>query len=132
MADTMQFDLVSPERKLASVEATSVQIPGMEGEMTAMPNHTAFLTTLRPGFVTVTNGADVTEFFVTGGFAEVSESGASVLAEHAVPKADVTADTLNGALAEAEEAVAIATADSAIGAAQRVNDIKTLIAQLGY
>ena len=39
MADTLQFDLVSPERKLASLEATSVQIPGMSGDFTAMPNH---------------------------------------------------------------------------------------------
>ena len=51
MADTLQFDLVSPERKLASVEATSVQIPGMDGDFTAMPNHAPFLTTLRPGVV---------------------------------------------------------------------------------
>ena len=51
MADTLQFDLVSPERKLASVAATSVQIPGMGGDFTAMPNHAPFLTTLRPGVV---------------------------------------------------------------------------------
>ena len=51
MADTLQFDLVSPERKLASVEATSVQIPGIGGDFTAMPNHAPFLTTLRPGVV---------------------------------------------------------------------------------
>ena len=49
MADTLQFDLVSPERKLASVAATSVQIPGIGGDFTAMPNHAPFLTTLRPG-----------------------------------------------------------------------------------
>ena len=53
MADTLQFDLVSPERKLASVEATSVQIPGIGGDFTAMPNHAPFLTTLRPGVVRV-------------------------------------------------------------------------------
>ena len=39
MAETLQFELVSPERKLASVEATAVQIPGMAGDFTAMPNH---------------------------------------------------------------------------------------------
>ena len=36
MADTMQFDLVSPERRLASMKVTSVQIPGADGDMTAM------------------------------------------------------------------------------------------------
>ena len=55
MADTLQFELVSPERKLASVAASAVTIPGIGGDFTAMPNHAPFLTTLRPGVVRVTN-----------------------------------------------------------------------------
>ena len=53
MADSLNFDLVSPERSLASFEATSVQIPGSEGDMTAMANHEPVLTTLRPGILSV-------------------------------------------------------------------------------
>ena len=49
MADTMQFDLVSPEKSLASLAAREVQIPGSEGDMTAMPDHAPTITTLRPG-----------------------------------------------------------------------------------
>ena len=49
MAATLQFDLVSPERKLASVAATEVQIPGTDGDLTAMAGHAATITTLRPG-----------------------------------------------------------------------------------
>ena len=49
MVDTLNFDLVSPERSVASFSATEVQIPGSEGEMTVMPNHALVLTTLRPG-----------------------------------------------------------------------------------
>ena len=51
MADTMQFDLVSPERRLVSGEAKSVQLPGYEGQLTAMPDHAPLITTLRPGVV---------------------------------------------------------------------------------
>ncbi|QRN79101.1 MAG: F0F1 ATP synthase subunit epsilon, partial [Nocardiopsis sp. BM-2018] len=47
MADTLQFDLVSPERMVVSVAARAVRIPGAEGDMTAMPGHTPALTTLR-------------------------------------------------------------------------------------
>ncbi len=132
MADTMTFDLVSPERKLASVEATSVNIPGMEGDMTAMPNHAAFLTTLRPGVVKVNNGNDVTEYVVTGGFAEVSAEGTSVLAEQAMPKAEATAEVLGGVLSAAEATLETAAEDGKTAAAQRVNDVKTLMAQLGH
>jgi F-type H+-transporting ATPase subunit epsilon len=132
MADTMTFDLVSPERKLASVEATSVNIPGMEGDMTAMPNHAAFLTTLRPGVVKVNNGNDVTEYVVTGGFAEISAEGTSVLAEQAMPLNEATADVLSGVLAAAEATLETAAEDGKTAAAQRVNDVKTLMAQLGH
>jgi F-type H+-transporting ATPase subunit epsilon len=131
MADTMTFDLVSPERKLASVEATSVNIPGMEGDLTAMPNHAAFLTTLRPGVVKVNNGNDVTEYVVTGGFAEISAEGTSVLAEQAMPKDEASAEVLGGVLAAAEAELEVAVEDTKTAAAQRVNDVKTLMAQLG-
>ena len=57
MADSLNFDLVSPERSLASFEATSVQIPGSEGDMTAMANHEPVLTTLRPGILSVSAAA---------------------------------------------------------------------------
>ena len=88
MAETMQFDLVSPERSLMSAQVKSVQIPGADGDMTAMPNHAPLITTLRPGILKVETDKGVEEFVVTGGFAEFGE-GLSVLAERAVPKADV-------------------------------------------
>ncbi|OUS04353.1 ATP synthase F1 subunit epsilon [Rhodobacterales bacterium 52_120_T64] len=132
MADTMTFDLVSPERKLASVEATSVNIPGMEGDLTAMPNHAAFLTTLRPGVVKVNNGSDVTEYVVTGGFAEISAEGTSVLAEQAMPLNEATAEVLGGVLSAAEATLETSAEDSKTAAAQRVNDVKTLMEQLGH
>ena len=131
MADTMQFDLVSPEAKLASETVDSVSIPGSEGDIVAMPDHAPFLTTLRPGFVTVTAGANVTEYLVTGGFAEISPEGASVLAEQAVIKADVTSDMLAASLAKAEEALSAAHDETIAAAAKQVNDIKTLTEQLG-
>ncbi|MDO7732626.1 MAG: F0F1 ATP synthase subunit epsilon, partial [Paracoccaceae bacterium] len=49
MAAAVQFDLVSPERRLASVQAVEVQIPGADGDMTAMEGHAPTITTLRPG-----------------------------------------------------------------------------------
>ena len=56
MADTLQFDLVSPERSLASLEASEVQIPGAEGDFTALPDHAPVITTLRPGVLRVVSG----------------------------------------------------------------------------
>ena len=103
MADTMQFDLVSPERSLMSTQVKSVQIPGADGDMTAMPNHAPLITTLRPGILTVETEKGTEEFVVTGGFAEVGE-GLSVLAERAVPKGDVDQAMYEAMVDEAQAA----------------------------
>jgi ATP synthase, F1 epsilon subunit (delta in mitochondria) len=104
MADTMQFDLVSPERKLMSAQASEVQIPGADGELTAMPGHSPLITTLRPGILKVTAGGQTTEFAVTGGFAEITPEGVSVLAERSLPKGEVTQPILDEWVAEAHKA----------------------------
>ncbi|MEO0681400.1 MAG: ATP synthase F1 subunit epsilon [Pseudomonadota bacterium] len=121
------YDLVSPERMLASGEADSVQIPGAEGDLTAMPNHAPFLTTLRPGVISVRSGSDSTDYVVTGGFAEISAESASVLAEEAVTTDEATDDWFAAKIAAAEAALEIAVGEEAkIIAAQRINDFRFL------
>lgn len=120
----LTFELVSPERKLASVEADAVTIPGVEGDMTAMPGHAPFLTTLRPGLVTVRSGSSETRYFVTGGFAEISQDVVSVLAELGVEAAEADAAFLDARIAEAERAVEDAPDDRKIAARQRLNDFR--------
>lgn len=103
MADTMQFDLVSPERSLASLQAAEVQIPGAEGDMTVLPNHAPVLTTLRPGVVKISGPEGDLEYVVTGGFVEISPEGVSVLAEQAHLGTDVKKEDLEGVLTFARE-----------------------------
>lgn len=130
MADKMQFDLVSPERKLASSEASMITIPGVEGDLSALPGHAPFLTTLRPGVVAVHDGG-VEEYVVTGGFAEISPESVTVLAEEARPKADVTADWLNAKIAAAETDLEEAADDAKAAVALRLNDFRGLPGLLG-
>jgi len=103
MAETIQFDLVSPERSLMSAQVVSVLIPGADGDLTAMPNHAPLITTLRPGVLRVETDKGIEEFVVTGGFAEIGES-ISVLAERALPKGDVDQATYESLVDEAQEA----------------------------
>jgi len=107
MADTMQFDLVSPERRVASLEVTSVQIPGADGDMTAMPGHAPLITTLRPGILRVESTGGTQEYVVTGGFAEIGEN-LSVLAERALPREEMTQETFDAILEEARAALNVA------------------------
>ena len=125
MADTMQFDLVAPERKLASGQATAVRIPGADGDLTAMPLHAPVVTTLRPGILSVDMDGGTTDFAVTGGFAQVTAEGATVLADAALPKGEVTADFLSE-LVQATQA-----AEENDDNAKRIADLQALGAELG-
>lgn len=126
MADTMQFDLVAPERRLASGQATAVRLPGTDGDMTAMPDHAATITTLRPGILSVDLDSGTQEFAVTGGFAEISPTGTTVLAEEALPVAEVTSDFINERIAKAEEARSAAEGSAIDSAAKLVADLVAL------
>jgi F-type H+-transporting ATPase subunit epsilon len=104
MANTMQFDLVSPERRVATLEVSAVQIPGTDGDLTAMPGHAPLITTLRPGILRVESTEGAKEYVVTGGFAEIGE-GLSVLAEKALPRDEMTQETFDEIIAEARAAL---------------------------
>ncbi|HEX3677078.1 MAG TPA: ATP synthase F1 subunit epsilon [Sphingomicrobium sp.] len=84
MAD-LHFELVTPDRMVTSGDVYMVVIPGTEGESGIMAGHAPYMTTLRNGEIAVyrSQGAQPERIAVTGGFAEVSEKGLTVLAENA-------------------------------------------------
>ncbi len=131
MADTMQFDLVSPERRLASIQATAVKLPGSEGDMTAMPDHAPVITTLRPGVVRVSSPDGDAEFVVTGGFAEVTATGTSVLAERALPVSEVTSEILHDMMEEATNKRENATTEELDMLAKAAVELAALGEELG-
>lgn len=131
MADTMQFDLVSPERKVASVQVTEVQIPGADGDFTAMPGHSPFITTLRPGVVTAVGPDGSHDYAVTGGFAEVGTNGVTVLAEQGMASGDLTQDIFDGMVSNARAAQAEAPADAVDAAAKLVSDMVAMGDRIG-
>ncbi len=103
----VQFDLVSPERRLASIKATEVQIPGADGDMTAMEGHSPTITTLRPGILRAVSAEGTKAYVVTGGFAEISGTTVSVLAERAVPVEELTPAIMDGLVADVTATAAL-------------------------
>lgn len=113
MADKITFDLVSPERLLLSDAAEMVTIPGTEGYMGVMAGHSRIISTLRPGTITVQGAsAGDSRFFIRGGFAEITAEKITVLAEEAIPLAEVNVATLDQRIRDAEEDVAAAKSDA--------------------
>lgn len=103
----LHFELVSPARLLFSGTVASVTIPGTEGEMGIYPGHSPILSTLKPGVVTVyKDGGDTDRIFVRGGMVEVNPQGLTLLAEVAIPMAELDAAALAKQIKNAEEDLA--------------------------
>jgi F-type H+-transporting ATPase subunit epsilon len=103
---TFHFNLVSPEKLLLSGDVDQVDVPGAEGDLGVLAGHAPFVTTLRPGVLTVYREGGVLRVVVNGGFAEVGPAGLTVLADVAVPVEDVSRDAFAVYVKEAEEAAA--------------------------
>lgn len=100
MAEGVKLEIVSPERLLLSETVKSVTVPGAEGYFTVLGDHAPFMTTLRPGFVTVTDSSNVAHvYYVRGGFADVSPEGLTLLAEEAEDIAQFDRTKIEGLIA---------------------------------
>jgi F-type H+-transporting ATPase subunit epsilon len=107
------FELVAPERLLASIEADMVVIPGADGDFGVLPAHAPLMSLLRPGVISVYQGDRVDRrLFLDGGFAEVNERGCIVLAERAEPLEDIPVDQARQQLRDAEEDLGDAKSDA--------------------
>ena len=129
----LHFDLVSPERLLISADVDQVDVPGSEGDFGVFAGHAPVMTTLRPGVLAIVNGGKAAEkFFVRGGFAEVTLQGLTVLAEEAMPLAELDGPTLDQRIKNAEEDVADAK-DAAVRdrAQTTLNQLRELRGALG-
>jgi F-type H+-transporting ATPase subunit epsilon len=126
MADTVEFELVAPERLLLSTPVTMVVVPGAEGDFAAMPGHTAFISGIRTGVIDVyESSADAIDrrIFVSGGFAEVTPERCTVLADEAVALDGADRGAAEQRLKAAQEALANADSDSARDAAAGENAV---------
>ena len=110
MAETLEFELVSPLKLLVAEPAEMVVLPGSEGAFGVLPFHAPTLSTLRPGFIDVyQDGVLAERYFVTGGFAEVSHLTCTVLVDEAVPGAQADQQYAVNKVSEAKAALLLAT-----------------------
>ena len=112
MAGTIKIELVSPERVLLSGEATSVLVPGQEGDFTVFPGHAPFISTLRPGIIDIKQPSGEHRIFVRGGFADVDPAQITILAEHLIDVTRADPAAIAAEVAFAEKLLASATDDA--------------------
>lgn len=126
MTDTVEFELVSPQRLVKSQAVGMVVVPCSEGDIGVLPGHTPLIGTVRPGVVDIHDDGKVTEtIFVSGGFVEVTAERCTLLAEEATAVDDLKAedaqarlDAGNAALEKASTDVEKAHAEAEIATAE--------------
>jgi F-type H+-transporting ATPase subunit epsilon len=127
------FDLVGPEKLLYSGEVEQVDVPGSEGDFGVFAGHAPLVAMLRPGILTIYSGSEPIRAIVTGGFAEVSPGGLTVLADSAMPVDELDREVLAGQIKDLEEDVADATEGPARDrAAHRLDQLKAVQQVLGH
>ncbi len=99
------FELVSPERLVYSGSVSEVIVPGTEGEFGILAGHAPFVSTLKPGILTIKGDAGTKKLFVRGWLRRGQPAGLTVLAETAIPLEEIKADRLAQMIKDAQEDV---------------------------
>jgi ATP synthase, F1 epsilon subunit (delta in mitochondria) len=105
---TIALEIISPERLLLARPVSMVVIPGTDGDLGILPEHAKLITSLRGGLIDLYEDDEIIDrFFVTGGFAEVTEDRCTVLADQIVKLSELDAQVAGEQLVRAEEAYRI-------------------------
>ena len=125
MADTIELEIVTPERLVVKDHAEEIQIPGRNGYLGILPGHAPLITELAVGEIVYTNAGVSTHLAVAWGFAEVLPDKVTILAEAAecagdidVPRAEAARDRAQQHLREAEDSAAVEEATAALARAE--------------
>src|SRR4051812_47565316 len=125
MAAKIAFDLVSPEGPRLSVQAYMVTVPGTGGFAVGVAGHSPLVSTLRAGMIDVMADGKDDRYFIRGGFAEISSTKITVLAEEALPMTEMDLAVLDQRISDAQEDEIAAKSDTdRQKAAQLVDDLK--------
>ena len=110
----MQLNIITPEKTLFAAAIEMVVIPGTEGDFGVLPGHMPFISTIRPGVITVTgeNGGE-RQLAILGGIAEVVPDHCTILAETAIDAEGLTADHVKSRFDAAKAALEESADDKA-------------------
>jgi F-type H+-transporting ATPase subunit epsilon len=111
MADTLELEIVAPDKMLVRERVEQVQIPGKSGELGILPGHAPLITSLTIGEISYRQGTNTHYLAVAWGFAEVLPNKVTILADTAERAEEIDVKRAQEAKARAEEALKRAAAD---------------------
>jgi F-type H+-transporting ATPase subunit epsilon len=105
MAEQIQLEVVTPERRVLAETVDSVNVPGLNGELGILPGHTPLISQLQTGVLSYAQNGATHRLHVSGGFVEVNADRVSVLAEIAEHPAEIDAARARLAREHAEKSL---------------------------
>ena len=99
----LTLEIVTPERRVATLQADEVRAPGVLGGFGVRENHTPFLSQLQAGRLTVVAGSREVHYAIGGGFLQVADNKVMVLADSAEEREEIDVERARRAIAEATE-----------------------------
>jgi F-type H+-transporting ATPase subunit epsilon len=103
MADTIQIEVVTPERMVLKETADGIQIPGKGGYLGILPGHAPLITELAVGEISYRHAGETRRISVAWGFAEVLPDKVTILAETAERADEIDVSRAQSAKQRAEE-----------------------------
>jgi F-type H+-transporting ATPase subunit epsilon len=127
MSDQFNYKLVTPEKIYLEGDAQMVVLPGAEGDLGVLPNHSNIITSLRPGIIKVTNSDQTQSLFVEEGFIKFSNNELLVIAVGLDEEAVLNNDFINDKIENYSSALETADETQKMKIQKKIDSLKLLL-----
>ena len=127
MSDQFNYKLVTPEKIYLEGDAQMVVLPGAEGDLGVLPNHSNIITSLRPGIIKVTNSDQTQSLFVEEGFIKFSNNKLLVIAVGLDEEAALNNDFINDKIENYSSALDAADEAQKMKIQKKIDSLKLLL-----
>ena len=127
MSDQFNYKLVTPEKIYLEGNAQMVVLPGAEGDLGVLPNHSNIMTSLRPGIIKVTNSDQTQSLFVEEGFIKFSNNELLVIAVGLDEEAALNNDFINDKIENYSSALDAADEAQKMKIQRKIDSLKLLL-----
>ena len=127
MSDQFNYKLVTPEKIYLEGDAQMVVLPGAEGDLGVLPNHSNIITSLRPGIIKVTNSDQTQSLFVEEGFIKFSNNELLVIAVGLDEEAALNNDFINDKIEYYSSALDAADEAQKMKIQRKIDSLKLLL-----
>ena len=127
MSDQFNYKLVTPEKIYLEGDAQMVVLPGAEGDLGVLPNHSNIITSLRPGIIKVTNSDQTQSLFVEEGFIKFSNNELLVIAVGLDEEAALNNDFINDKIESYSSALDAADEAQKMKIQKKIDSLKLLL-----